>query len=289
MSYSRSKIVDQAKSWIGRKEADGSHKEIIDVYNTHKPLARGYAVRYTDAWCATFVSACAIKCGYTEIIPTECGCQKMIALFKNKGRWMENDSYVPSAGDIIFYDWQDNGVGDNKGHSDHVGIVEKVSGNTIVIIEGNMSDSVKRHSLKVNARYIRGYGIPKYDEVGNTAPIATAPVENATAVEPSKPAENVVSNNKPAETPTVKRVTATDPAKGKDVKLAGSYRTVANLNMRHGAGTSEKVITIIPRNTKVRNYGFYTEVYGTKWLYVQVTLNDIVYSGFCSSKYLDKI
>ena len=106
MSYVRSKIVAQANSWIGRKESDGSHKEIIDVYNGHTPLARGYKVKYTDAWCATFVSACAIKCGYTDIIPTECSCEKMIDLFKKINRWVENDGYVPSPGDVIFYDWQ---------------------------------------------------------------------------------------------------------------------------------------------------------------------------------------
>ena len=104
MSYLRANLVNQAKSWIGRKESDGSHKEIIDTYNKHTPLARSYKVTYTDAWCATFVSACAIKCGYTEIIPTECSCEKMIELFKKIGCWMENDAYVPSTADIIFYD-----------------------------------------------------------------------------------------------------------------------------------------------------------------------------------------
>ncbi|MBO5000567.1 MAG: peptidoglycan-binding protein, partial [Bacteroidaceae bacterium] len=135
-----------------------------DVYNSHKPLARGYAVKYTDAWCSTFVSAVAIKLGYTDIIPTECGCEKHVALFKEIGCWVENENRTPSAGDIIFYDWQDNGVGDDKGNADHVGIVEKVSGSTITVIEGNYSDSVKRRTLKVNGKNIRGYGVPKYDK-----------------------------------------------------------------------------------------------------------------------------
>ena len=74
MSRLASKVVAQAQSWIGKKESDGSFKSIIDTYNAHKPLARGYAVKYTDEWCATFVSAVAIKCGYTDIIPTECSC-----------------------------------------------------------------------------------------------------------------------------------------------------------------------------------------------------------------------
>ena len=159
-----SKVVAQAQAWVGRKESDGSHKEIIDVYNSHKPLARGYAVKYTDAWCSTFVSAVAIKLGYTDIIPTECGCEKHVQLFKNIGSFVEDESVKPEAGWVIFYDWEDNNVGDNRGNSDHVGIVEKVSGTTITVIEGNISDAVGRRTLQVNGRYIRGYGVPKYDK-----------------------------------------------------------------------------------------------------------------------------
>lgn len=79
-SSQRDSVVAQARAWLGKKEADGSHKVIIDTYNSHKPLARGYAMKYTDAWCATFVSAVAIKCGVTDILPTECSCDEMIAL-----------------------------------------------------------------------------------------------------------------------------------------------------------------------------------------------------------------
>ena len=165
----RQNIVNAAVSYIGCKESDGSHKKIIDLYNSHKPLARGYAMKYTDAWCATFVSAMAIKCGLTAILPTECGCEKMIELFKKLGSWQEDDAYVPQPGDVIFYDWDDSGSGDNRGYSDHVGIVERVSGSTITIIEGNMSNAVGRRNLKVNARYIRGYGVPKYKDGGSAS------------------------------------------------------------------------------------------------------------------------
>lgn len=159
-----SAIIAAARAWVGCKEADGSHKKIIDTYNAHKPLARGYAVKYTDAWCATFVSAVAIKCGLTDIIPKECGCEKMVELFKSLGAWVEDDTHTPTAGDIIFYDWGDNGKGDNKGYSDHVGIVESVADGNITVIEGNIDNAVGRRVLRVNARYIRGYGVPKYDK-----------------------------------------------------------------------------------------------------------------------------
>ncbi len=158
----RDRVVKQAQAWIGRKEADGSHKQIIDVYNSHKPLARGYVVKYTDAWCAAFVSAVAIRCGVTDIIPTECGCGQMLILFKILGELVENDSYRPNPGDVVFYDWQDSGFGDDTGWPDHVGIVEKVTGNIITVIEGNKSDAVGRRQLQVGGRYIRAYGVPKY-------------------------------------------------------------------------------------------------------------------------------
>lgn len=171
------KVVEQAQAWLGRKEGSSGHKEIIDIYNAHKPLARGYKVKYTDAWCATFVSAVAIKLGYTDIIPTECGCEKMIELFKKLGAWVENENRIPNPGDIIFYDWQDNGTGDNKGNSDHVGIVEKVTSGKITVIEGNYdggaanrTDGVERREISVNGRYIRGYGVPKYDKEVSSQP-----------------------------------------------------------------------------------------------------------------------
>lgn len=173
MGKTANTILDVARGWLGCKESNGTHKKIIDVYNAHKPLARGYKVKYTDSWCATFVSACAIKVGYTDIIPLECSCNQMINGFKKIGRWCEDDAHVPSPGDVIFYDWQDKGVGDNKGSSDHVGIVEKVEGNTITVMEGNKNDAVGRRKLQVNGRYIRGYGLPKYN--ANATNTSTAP------------------------------------------------------------------------------------------------------------------
>lgn len=158
----RNKVVAQMQAWIGCKESDGSHKKIIDTYNGHKPLARTYAVKYTDAWCATTVSAAGIACGLSDIIFPECGCGQMIALYQAAGRWQENDAYRPQAGDVIFYDWDDNGAGDCTGWPEHVGMVEGVSGSTITVIEGNKSNAVGRRYIEVNGKNIRGYGLPNY-------------------------------------------------------------------------------------------------------------------------------
>ena len=170
MAKYASKVVSQAQTWLGKKESDGTHKSIIDVYNAQKKLPQGYKVKYTDSWCATFVSAVAIKTGCTDIIPLECSCERQIELFKKQGDWVENDARTPEPGDFIYYDWDDNGKGDNSGWSDHVGIVEKVANGKITVIEGNYSNSVKRRTIAVNGKGIRGYGVPKYDKETTKAP-----------------------------------------------------------------------------------------------------------------------
>lgn len=270
----RAKVIAIAQAYIGCNESDGSHKKIIDLYNSHKPLARGYAVKYTDAWCAAFVSAVAIKAGLTDIIPTECGCGAMIELFKKLGSWQENDAYVPLAGDIIFYDWQDTGVGDNTGAPDHVGIVEKVPGKTITVIEGNYSDAVKRRSISVNGRYIRGYGVPKYGSktAGTASSGASSPTSKTTTT---------------ASTPEKR---AAEDARSFEKTIAGTYTVTAasGLNLRNGAGIDKTSMVVLPKGTKVQNYGYYTLLDGVKWLYIQVTYNKVTYTGFCSAQYLSK-
>ena len=161
----RQKLVNTAKAYLGCKESDGSHRKIIDIYNSHKPLARGYAVTYTDAWCSTYVSAMSVLCGLTEILPTECGCGEHIKLFKKLDSWVEADGYVPKMGDVIFYSWKDNGTGECTTGASHVGIVTSCDGKTISVIEGNISNAVGYRYITVNARYIRGYGVPKYEKL----------------------------------------------------------------------------------------------------------------------------
>jgi len=173
--HSRQAMVDKIMSWLGCHEGDPTHKHIVDTYNSQKPLPSGYKLKYTDPWCAATVSAAAIECGYTDIIPTECSCNRMIKLLQQKGIWVENDAYVPKPGDIIFYDWDDNGVGDDTGGSEHVGVVvSDVKNNQFQVCEGNKSDGVGLRTMTVNGKYIRGYGVPKYDDV---APVPSTPIK----------------------------------------------------------------------------------------------------------------
>lgn len=251
----RNKVVNIAVGWLGRKESNGSHRAIIDIYNAHVPRAQGYKVSYTDAWCATFASAAFIKAGLTDIAPTECSCSRMIELYKKIGRWKESDSYVPSPGDLIMYDWNDNGVGDNTGTPEHVGIVTSVSGSTIKVIEGNMSNAVGYRTMTANGRYIRGYCVPNF-------------VSKATAAEPA---------------PAVKIA----PAKSKDASAKNGVKfrvTASALNIRSSASSvnSSNILRSVPKGTILTWYGYYT---GSFYL---VLLPDKS-TGYAHKSYLVKV
>ena len=153
----REQFVKKAISYVGVKEGSAQHKSIVDTYNQIKPLPSGYKLKYTDPWCAGYVSTIASLCKLLDIIPAECSCGRMIALAKKMGIWVENDAYVPKVGDAILYDWNDSGSGDNTGDPEHIGIVVSVSNGVIKIVEGNYHDAVGYRNIAVNGRYIRGY------------------------------------------------------------------------------------------------------------------------------------
>lgn len=162
----REQYVATAMEYRGLNEADGSHRLIVDLYNQIRPLPVSYKLSYSDAWCAAFVSAVGLRCKCNHVVLPECSCDRMIALYQAAGRWQEADDYMPQPGDLVFYDWQDSGKGDNRGGSDHVGIVVDASGLTLKIIEGNMSDAVGYRNLVVGARYIRGFACPDFEGAG---------------------------------------------------------------------------------------------------------------------------
>lgn len=155
-------VLNVMRSWLGYSEYNGKFKQIIDLYNSVRPLPRGYALEYTDEWCDGTVSAAAIKAGAQDIIGRECGCEQHIAIFKEKGIWIEDGTIRPEPGYVIVYNWGDS-TQPNDGYSDHIGYVESVSGNIITAIEGNKNVSVERRSIPVGWGYIRGYAKPKYD------------------------------------------------------------------------------------------------------------------------------
>lgn len=159
----RLQVVASAEAWLGASEGSDAHRQIIDLYNAHEPLAQGYRVTYEDNWCAAFASAMFIENSLTDILPTECGCERQIGLFTELGRWEESDNYLPLPGDLIYYAWDEFTPGDCTGWADHVGIVAGTWGPFIKVIEGNKDDSVAYRYILRGDFSIRGYGLPDYE------------------------------------------------------------------------------------------------------------------------------
>ena len=154
----RNEVVKKINSLNG----ESGHKWVVNTYNSISPRPRGYKLQNKDPWCAATVSAVLHSQGYDDI--AECSCPVMIKLAKDKGIWKEADSYRPQPGDIILFDWQDTGAGDNQGTPDHVGIVVKVNGDTMTVREGNKNGTIGNRSVKINGKYIRGFIAPPYDD-----------------------------------------------------------------------------------------------------------------------------
>lgn len=156
-----------AKKYVGCKQGDKLHKDLVRTFNTVKP--HGNVATYTCAWCAITWTALMIKSGHTMAnAPMGYNCGTLISDAKRLGLWEERDNVKPKVGWGVIYSWSDNGVGDCMVGASHIGIVSEVKGNTIYVIEGNMSTtrSCGVRKLAVNGRYIRGF----IKQVYKTAP-----------------------------------------------------------------------------------------------------------------------
>lgn len=132
--------------------------------------------------------------------------------------------------------------------------------------------------------YVSQSATPVYD-----GDVLVTKAKGHTVIVVSGNARKAASGSSSAPAPSVSTAKI-ESAKGFDKTLAGAYKTIGSLYLRAGAGKGKPELVVMPNNTTVRNYGYYTLVDGTKWLYVQTTIKGVTYTGFCSSntKYLAK-
>ena len=141
----KEKMLEIAKSYLNARQYGAGHKQIIDGYNRISPLPRGYRVKYTDNWCATFVSYVMHKAGYKG--PFECSANRLREAMKKAGYQISD---IGDAGDIIFYDWN------SDGWSDHVGIIISYNNGMYKVIEGNHMHAVGYRTISKNSDNIQG-------------------------------------------------------------------------------------------------------------------------------------
>ena len=123
-----------------------------------QPYWSWYGFSSRVEWCACFVSWCADQNGFITagVIPKFSYCDSGIAWFKENNLWQDS-GYEPVSGNIIFFDWNADGI------SDHVGIVEYTMNGVVHTIEGNSGDTCARMSYAVGSSVIMGYGTPFYE------------------------------------------------------------------------------------------------------------------------------
>ena len=136
-------IVEVARSQIGNEGG--------------LPYCEWYGYSYRVEWCAIFVSWCADQCGFLDagVLPRMEGVRPYVDWFQERGQWQAR-SYEPMAGDIIFLDWESDGL------ADHVGIVERVEGGVIYTVEGNADDRCIENHYFLDSAPVYGFGLPTY-------------------------------------------------------------------------------------------------------------------------------
>ena len=50
-------VIGVMRGWIGKSRSAGTHHDIIDLYNSYTPRARGYKVKYSDEYCDPALTA----------------------------------------------------------------------------------------------------------------------------------------------------------------------------------------------------------------------------------------
>ena len=103
-------------------------------------------------WCAIFVSWCEDQCGYIEAktAPSFAMVSDGGNWFAERGQWIE-PTETPMAGDLIFFDWEQD---DSR---DHVGIVTSVVDGKVFTVEGNSSDRCRQKRYSLGDPVIFGY------------------------------------------------------------------------------------------------------------------------------------
>ena len=157
----RDRVLRAAANLVGVRGGTAAHHQLVNDYNSVKPLPVGYAVKTTDDWCDIFVTTVFQREGLSGLIGRECGVERHIQIFKRLGIWNEDGTTTPKAGDIITFNWDQNSQ-QNNGFADHIGIVESVSNGIIHTIEGNSNNQVRRNTYRIGHGNIRGFATPRY-------------------------------------------------------------------------------------------------------------------------------
>lgn len=157
-NYYGSQLAKHALSFVGVKRGSRKHKEIVKRFNALG--ISGEHATISSAWCSIFATVMMHDVGFTsKEAPFDWNVGWMIAKARDLDVWIEADNYKPEVGDLIIYDWSDNGKGENTTGASHIGIVYKVEKSFFYVVEGNKgtTSEVGTRKVAMNGQYIRGF------------------------------------------------------------------------------------------------------------------------------------
>ena len=178
--------------------------------------------------------------------------------------------------------WQKGATLKGSDGAGHVAIVEKIVSSTEIVTSESGWGASKPFWTQTRKKGSGNWGQgSSYKFLG----FIYNPAACCQGTVPSAPA----AAEKPSATPTTEKK-AKEAARSLNKALAGTYVVTADkgLHIRSGAGSGKSSLAVLPKGTKVRNYGYYTDLSGVAWLYVQVAYKGVTYTGFCSGQYLSK-
>ena len=166
--HSRKTLTEYAYSYYGTTQGSSNHKTIVNTYN------KNFRTKFSTstAWCGMFVGYCAIQTGYTDIIKHNGYGYAYVPYIWDgypKSRTTKDKYTVPSAGDIIFFDWNESNMKEANCR-DHVGYVYSVSGKTVKTIEGNTTCGHASYGVWSRTftageyKNVYGYCMPAYND-----------------------------------------------------------------------------------------------------------------------------
>lgn len=269
----REKLVSTAVSFLGCKESNGTHKQIIDIYNgvsgtTIKVVegnisdSVGYRnIQINGRYIRGYgIPNYAAKVGAVITTPTATVPKPTVTPSKTNSNTQYN------VGDVVSF------VGTKHYSNANASVAKSCKPGTAKVTARALGSKHPYHLIAIKGGGSNVYGFVNASDISRN-------------VSSGSTSSSVASNTNSTNSANAK----IDSAKSFSKSLAGTYQAIENLNLRSGAGTFKRSLIIIPKNSKVKCYGYYTNVGGVKWYYVTFTSsNGDKFTGFVSSKYLKK-
>jgi len=152
------KILAVAQSQLGYTESSLNFQ--MDDQNQRRGYTR-YGEWYGNpygGWNTMFTSFC-LRYGGFEEVPISGGAESLRIQWQTAGLFNKAGAYLPVAGDVLF--WDEN----QDGSADITGIISEITAEHITLIQGDVEGQVAQCSYPADSNQILGFGVADKDTI----------------------------------------------------------------------------------------------------------------------------